>query len=140
MSVITRSTHPIAVSGSEQRSTSLLDPSGPRWFITAITRRAPTARSIAPPIPATFFPGTIQLARSPFSATSIAPSTAASTCPPRIIANESAESKVDPPGRIVTVCLPALITRASTSSSYGNGPIPRSPFSEWRTIPSAGSR
>ena len=37
---------------------------------------------IAPPMPATFLPGKIQLARSPFSATSIAPRTVAATCPP----------------------------------------------------------
>src|SRR5690606_9539409 len=32
--------------------------------------------------------------------------------------------------RAVTVCLPALIRSASSSSSVGNGPIPSSPFSD----------
>jgi hypothetical protein len=31
--------------------------------------------------------------------------------PPRIIANESADEKIDEPGSVVTVCLPALISR-----------------------------
>ena len=31
---------------------------------------------------------------------------------------------------VVTVCLPALIKSASTSFSYGNGPIPNKPFSD----------
>ena len=52
-----------------------------------------------------------------------------STCPPRIMPNDAAESKMLPPGRIVTVCLPALIRSASSSPSKGNGPIPSRPFS-----------
>ena len=34
------------------------------------------------------------------------------------------------PGSTVTVCLPALIRSASTSSSVGNGPMPSRPFSD----------
>ena len=40
---------------------------------STMTRRAPATRSIAPPIPLTIFPGIIQLARFPFSSTSIPP-------------------------------------------------------------------
>ena len=40
-------------------------------------------------------------------------------CPPRIIANEVAESKNDAPGSTVTVSLPALIRSGSSSPSYG---------------------
>ncbi len=49
----------------------------------------------------------------------MAPSTATSMCPPRIIAKDSAESKKDAPGRTVTVSLPALIRSGSTASSVG---------------------
>ncbi len=54
--------------------------------MVTITRRAPTTRSIAPPTPRTSFPGTAQFAMSPAIETCSAPSTATSTCPPRIIA------------------------------------------------------
>ncbi len=47
-----------------------------------------------------------------------------------IIATESADEKNDAPVRAVTVCFPALIRSASTSASTGNGPIPKSPFSD----------
>ena len=70
-------------------------------------------------MPLTIAPGTIQFARSPLQATSMAPSTATSMCPPRIIAKLVAESKKEPPGSIVTVSLPAFTRSGSTSSSYG---------------------
>ena len=35
------------------------------------------------------------------------------------------------PGKVVTVCLPALIMSASTCASVGKGPIPNKPFSDW---------
>ena len=38
-----------------------------RWSISTMTRPAPLTRSIAPPMPLTIAPGTIQLARSPFA-------------------------------------------------------------------------
>ena len=79
-----------------------------------ITRFAPCTRSIAPPMPLTILPGIIQFARSPDSETCIAPRTARSMCPPRIMPNESAESKNDAPGSTVTVSLPALIRSASS--------------------------
>jgi hypothetical protein len=62
-------------------------------------------------------PGTIQLARSPATDTCIAPRTAVSMWPPRIMAKLVEESKYDEPGSTVTVCLPALIRSGSTSSS-----------------------
>ena len=66
---------------------------------------APWTRSIAPPMPLTILPGIIQFARSPRSETCIAPSTARSMWPPRIIPNESAESKNDAPaGRSPSPC------------------------------------
>ena len=43
--------------------------------ISTTTRVTPATRSIAPPMPLTILPGTIQLARSPLLVTSIAPST-----------------------------------------------------------------
>ena len=42
----------------------------------------------------------------------------------------SADEKKLEPGSVVTVCLPALIRSASTSSSVGNGPMPSRPFSD----------
>ena len=80
-------------------------------------------------MPLTILPGIIQLARSPFALTCIAPRMARLILPPRIIAKESALAKIDEPGRVVTVCLPALIRSGSTSSSVGKGPIPSRPFS-----------
>ena len=47
------------------------------------------------------------------------PSTAVSMCPPRIMPNDSAESKNAAPALTVTVSLPALIRSASTASSVG---------------------
>ena len=49
--------------------------------------------------------------------------------PPRIIAKESALEKKLVVGSSVTVCLPALIRSASSSPSYGKGPMPSMPFS-----------
>ena len=85
---------------------------------------------MAPPMPFTIRPGTVQLARSPLAATSIAPRIARSTCPPRIIAKLSADEKKDEVGSAVTVCLPALIRSGSTSPALGNGPMPSIPFSD----------
>ena len=45
--------------------------------------------------------------------------TAVSMCPPRIMPNESDESKYAAPALTVTVSLPALIRSGSTSSSAG---------------------
>lgn len=67
----------------------------------------------------------------PRTSTSKAPSTVRSTWPPRIMAKDCAESKIDAPTRAVTVCLPALIMSASTSASLGNAPMPSRPFSDW---------
>ena len=80
-------------------------------------------------MPLTILPGIIQLARSPLALTCIAPRIERLILPPRIIANESCEPKIDEPGSVVTVCLPALMRSASTSSSVGNGPMPSMPFS-----------
>ena len=91
-------------------------------------------------MPVTIRPGTAQLARSPPADTCIAPSTATSMCPPRIIANDSAESKKEAPGSTVTVSLPALIRSGSTASSAGYGPVPRMPFSLSRTTSTPGGR
>ena len=107
------------VSGRVQTSTSLWLPSLAVCSIITITCLAPWTRSIAPPMPLTTLPGIIQLARSPVALTCIAPRTAMSTWPPRIIANDSAESKNDEPGRTVIVSLPALIRSGSTASSLG---------------------
>src|SRR5690625_5568266 len=60
----------------------------------------------------------------------MAPKMAKLILPARIMAKESADEKNEEPGRVVTVCLPALIKSASTSSSRGKGPMPSSPFSD----------
>ena len=71
-SVITMSTTPLPVSGRVQRCSSF-GSSRAVCSISTMTRLTPATRSIAPPIPLTMRPGIIQLARSPFSATCIAP-------------------------------------------------------------------
>ena len=98
--------------------------------IVTTTRFTPATRSIAPPMPLTILPGTIQFARSPSCEICIAPRMHRSTCPPRIIAKESADEKKLAPVRAVTVCLPALMRSASTSAARGKGPIPNRPFSD----------
>ena len=80
-------------------------------------------------MPLTILPGIIQLARSPFSLTCIAPRIERLILPPRIIAKLSWLPKIDEPGIVVTVCLPALIRSASTVSSVGKAPMPSMPFS-----------
>jgi hypothetical protein len=122
------------VSGNVQRGTIFGWPSLVACSIAITTRRAPATRSIAPPIPLTILPGTIQLARLPHSSTSSAPSTVRSMCPPRTIANDSAPLKKDAPGSAVTVSFPALIRSGSTSPSVGYGPTPSKPFSECNTM------
>ena len=98
--------------------------------IKTTTCFTPDTKSIAPPMPLTILPGIIQLAKSPCSLTCIAPKIAMLIFPPRIIPKESAEEKIAEPGIKVMVCLPALITSASTSASVGNGPMPNKPFSD----------
>jgi hypothetical protein len=120
-SVTIRSTQPLPVSGSVHSARILGLPSFAVWAITTITVRAPCTRSMAPPIPVTSLPGIAQLARPPFSETCMAPSTAASMWPPRIIPKDSAESKKEAPDRTVTVSLPALIRSGSTASSVADG-------------------
>ena len=61
--------------------------------MTTITRLTPATRSMAPPMPLTILPGIIQLARSPFTATCMAPRIDRSMWPPRIIPKLSAEEK-----------------------------------------------
>ena len=92
-------------------------PSRVRCSIATIRRRAPIARSIAPPMLPPPRSGTDQLARSPRSETWRPPSTARSTCPPRIIANDSALSKKLAPGSSATGCPPALIVSGSKPES-----------------------
>ena len=85
--------------------------------IATIRRRAPTARSIAPPMLPPPRSGTDQFARSPRSETCNPPSTATSMCPPRIIANEAALSKKLAPGFSRIGCPPALTSSGSKASS-----------------------
>lgn len=73
-------------------------------------------------MPLKTFPGIIKLAKSPEADTCKAPRTETSMCPPRIMAKDSAESKVEPPGTMVTVSLPALMMSASIVSSVGYAP------------------
>ena len=64
----------------------------------------------------------MKLAKSPLADTCRAPRTETSIWPPRIMAKDSAESKVEAPGTTVTVSLPALIRSASISDSSGYAP------------------
>src|SRR5690606_18234991 len=119
-SVMIRFTTPTPVSGSVHAGSSFRD-SVPSLALatcsmSTTTLPTPATRSMAPPMPLIILPGIIQLARSPFSDTCMAPRMARLILPPRIMANESAEAKIEEPGSVVTVCLPALIRSASTSS------------------------
>src|SRR5690606_11659047 len=80
-SVITRSTTPRPVSGSEHSCTIFGLPSLATCSISTITRLAPCTRSMAPPGPLTIFPGIIQFARSPRAETCMPPRIAASILP-----------------------------------------------------------
>src|SRR5271169_6048156 len=138
-SVKIRFTQRLPVSGSVQCSTIFALPSLAVCSIITKTFSTPCTRSIAPPIPLIILPGIVQLARSPAAETCIAPSTATSRWPPRMIPNEDDEEKNAAPGNVVTVSLPALIRSASRSSRRGYGPTPRIPFSECKTtVMSAG--
>jgi len=85
-----RSTTPLPVRGRVHSRTSLERPDFSQCSMTTMTRLTPATRSIAPPMPLTILPGTIQFARSPLAATCMAPSTDRSMWPPRIMAKDSA--------------------------------------------------
>ena len=61
--------------------------------MATMTVLAPLTRSMAPPMPGTILPGTIQLARLPCWSTCSPPSTVTSTWPPRMMAKDMALSK-----------------------------------------------
>ncbi len=81
------------VRGNVQRFMSFVLPSRAQCSVTMWTILAPVTRSMAPPMPASRPPGTIQLAMLPSSSTCSVPRKVESTWPPRIMANEVAESK-----------------------------------------------
>ena len=83
----------LPVSGRVHSGMNLGSPFLETCSITTMIFLTPATRSIAPPMPLIILPGIIQLAMSPFSLTSIAPSTVRSICPPRIIAKLAALSK-----------------------------------------------
>ncbi|MNH29312.1 hypothetical protein D3C79_895390 [compost metagenome] len=124
-----RSTTPTPVSGREHHSSILCSPPLAQCSISTTTRLTPATRSMAPPMPLTILPGIIQFARSPRSETCMAPSRARLMWPPRIMAKLSALSKKLLPGKVVMVCLPALMRSGSSSASLGKGPMPSRPFS-----------
>ena len=113
-SVTTRFTHPTPVSGRVQAGSNFDSPSRFVCIMATMMRSALATRSMAPPMPLTIFPGIFQFAMSPFSETSIAPRIVKWTCPPLIIAKDSAELNNAEPGTIVIVCFPALIKSGST--------------------------
>ena len=53
-----------------------------------MTRLTPATKSMAPPMPLIILPGIIQLAKSPFSLTCIAPKIDRLILPPRIMAKD----------------------------------------------------
>mmetsp|Transcript_24335 Transcript_24335/g.75388 ORF Transcript_24335/g.75388 Transcript_24335/m.75388 type:complete len:257 (+) Transcript_24335:443-1213(+) len=138
-SVMMRSTTARPVSGSVHAFLILAAPLAVCSMVTT-TRHPLDTRSMAPPMPLTILPGITQLARSPLGATSSAPRIVRSMCPPRIIANDWSDEKMDDDGRYDTVCLPALMRSASTSFSSGNGPMPSRPFSDCSSMCIPGGR
>ncbi|KAL7356338.1 hypothetical protein ACKS0A_06343 [Histoplasma ohiense] len=95
-------------------------------------------RSMAPPKPL-ILPGSIQLAKSPFALTCMAPRIVKLTRPERIMPNDSSLPKHDAPGRSVTVSFPALIKSGSSMPRFGYGPNPRMPFSDCSCTSTDGS-
>mmetsp|Transcript_51318 Transcript_51318/g.159064 ORF Transcript_51318/g.159064 Transcript_51318/m.159064 type:complete len:224 (-) Transcript_51318:1037-1708(-) len=140
MSVMHRSTTLSPVRGREQLCFSLCLSPLAKCSMTIKTLESEETRSMAPPMPLTIFPGMIQLARSPLAATSIAPRMVTSTFEPRIMAKESEDEKVEEPGIMVMVSLPALIKSAFTWSSVGYGPMPNRPFSLCNSMRTPGAR
>lgn len=96
---------------------------------------------IPPPMPLIRLPGTIQLARSPFYATSIAPIIAISTSPARVIPIAYTPSTRQAPTclSMVVVCLLELTRSGSTSSRVGKSPIPSRPLPDINTTSLPGS-
>ena len=99
--------------------------------MATITRRAPVTRSIAPPIPGTILPGTIQLASRPSRSTCRPPSTVTSRWPPRISPKERALSKDAAPGRAEMGEPPASV-RSWFSAPVIGPDMPTMPFSDWK--------
>src|SRR5918993_894361 len=130
-SVTTRLTGRSEVSGREHSRTIFGRPLAVCCMAT-ITRLAPATRSMAPPMPGTILPGTIQLARRPCWSTCRPPSTVRSRCPPRIRPKDIALSNVDAPGRAVTGFPPASVSHGSAMPGSATGPVPIRPFSDWK--------
>ncbi len=129
-SVTTFLTQPTPVRGSVHSVSSLDSPSRLLCCMATMMFSALATRSMAPPMPLTMRPGIFQLAMSPRSDTSMAPSTVSCTLRARIMPKEVALSNSDAPASAVMVCFPALIRSASSSPSKGKGPMPRIPFSD----------
>mmetsp|Transcript_35260 Transcript_35260/g.84043 ORF Transcript_35260/g.84043 Transcript_35260/m.84043 type:complete len:217 (+) Transcript_35260:120-770(+) len=140
ISVMMRSTTPRPVSGSVVASKILGEPFLAACSMVTTTREPEPTRSMAPPMPFTILPGMIQLDKSPVADTCSAPSTVRSTARPRIMPNDSEEEKMEEPGIMVTVSLPALMRSASTSSAEGYGPMPSKPFSLCSSMRMPGAR
>ncbi|MNL50048.1 hypothetical protein D3C87_1730300 [compost metagenome] len=110
------------------------------WVIATITRLAPETRSIAPPMPGTILPGTIQLASWPSSSTCNPPRTVTSRWPPRISANDKALSKAQAPGRAPIGEPPASVRSAPARPGSGRALMPTMPFSDWKEMPASEGR
>ena len=132
-SVTTFLTQPTPVRGKVHSVSSLDSPSRLLCCMATMMFSALATRSMAPPMPLTMRPGIFQLAMSPRSETSMAPSTVSWTLRARIMPKDVALSKSDAPASAVMVCFPALMRSASSSPSKGKGPMPRIPFSDWNS-------
>ena len=121
----------LPVSGKVHSGMNLASPALELCSITTMIFLTPATRSMAPPMPLIILPGIIQLARSPFSDTSMPPSTARSIWPPRIITKESVWWKIEAPGTSEISAFDALMRSGSPLPASGVGPTPSTPFSEW---------
>ena len=91
-SVMMRSTTPKPVKG-KVHVFKIFRSSLPSFFLATcsirmMTRLTPATKSMAPPMPLIILPGIIQLARSPFSLTCMAPKMDRLILPPRIMAKD----------------------------------------------------
>ena len=132
-SVTTKSTGRSEVKGSEHCLTIFGLPLAVCCMATT-TRFAPDTRSIAPPMPGTILPGIIQFASRPCASTCKPPSTVMSRWPPRINPKDIALSKVLAPGSALTGRPAASVRVGCAMPSSGMGPVPISPFSDWKNM------
>lgn len=131
-SVIIFETHFYPVKGRSHFFNNFGDPFFVLCSVKTTNLEPLATKSIAPPIPFTSFLGIIQLARSPFSATSIVPRNVAYKWDPQTNPNASLDEEYDAPKSAEIVYFEGSIKSGSSCPFLGNPLIPNIPFSPYR--------